>query len=53
MSNRKVFLAPVGYFVLLVPLAIAQDAAGDANQPSLDDVVLHQKEATPKKKQGV
>ncbi|MGP0021326.1 MAG: hypothetical protein ACLPHP_22350 [Candidatus Sulfotelmatobacter sp.] len=49
MSNRKIFFVTVGCLALSVPPAIAQDAAGDANQPSLGEVVRHQKETTQKK----
>lgn len=52
MSPRKIFLLTVAWLVLPVPSVMAQDA-GDANQPSLGDVVRHQKETTQKKAKRV
>jgi hypothetical protein len=53
MNNRKIFLQVLGCLLLAVPCSIAQDSGGDANQPSLGDVVRHQKETTQKKAKRV
>jgi len=53
MSNRKRYLAVVACVLAAIPYAIAQQGAADANQPSLGDVVRHQKETTQKKAKRV
>jgi hypothetical protein len=53
MSHRKIFLVAVGCFLMEVPYSIAQDPAREASQPSLGEVVRHQKETTQKKAKRV
>src|ERR1700722_16415724 len=53
MSNRKILLVPVAFVLVAIPHAIAQEGAADTNQPSLGDVVRHQKETTKQKAKRV
>jgi hypothetical protein len=47
--NRRVFLAAVVCLVAAIPYCMAQESGEGANQPSLGDVVRHQKDTAQKK----
>ena len=53
MSNRKILLVTMACVLVAIPHAIAQEGAADTNQPSLGDVVRHQKETTKQKAKRV